>query len=473
MNRKYIILITFLISASLMGLVGIQFYWVRNTVSIEKAEFERAVNDAISTVIYKLEKLETYDQMERTTRAQNQVTEFLSSIDSINQAYLDEGVSVKNIGNLEKFIRKSYVAKEILDGFFSDTLRKSIEKRISSNRLDSLIRYELKKKGIQTFYEYGVYSSIKNKFVLERSNRYRNEMLKSGYVYVLFPNEIASPPDYLIIYFPYENRFLFRQMSGVLLISLFLIAITIVTFTWTISVIIRQKKLSEMKNDFINNMTHEFKTPISTISLACEALSDEDINRSADLQGDYIKMIREENQRLGLIAEKILQTAILDKGLLKLKKEPADIQKIIEDVVSNLAIQVQIKDGTLATRFNAKRHICNVDVMHMTNVIYNMLDNANKYSPIKPDIKITTDNYNEGLRITIEDQGIGISKENLKKIFDSLYRVHTGNLHDVKGFGLGLSYVKAIVQKHGGKITVESELKKGSVFRIYLPFNAL
>jgi len=471
MNRKYIILVSILISTSLMGLVGIQFYWVRNTVSVEKAEFERTINDAISTVIYKLEKLETYTQMERTMRAQNQVTEFLSTLDSINEAYIDEGVTMKNLANLEKFIRKSYLAKEILDGFFSDTLRKSIEKRISAGSLDSLIRYELKKKGIQTFYEYGVYSSLKNKFVLERATKFRNELLKSGYVYVLFPNEIASPPDYLIIYFPYENRFLFRQMSGVLLISLFLIAITVVTFTWTISIIIRQKKLSEMKNDFINNMTHEFKTPISTISLACEALSDKDIMKTGELQGEYIKMIREENQRLGLIAEKILQTAILDKGMLKLKAEPADIHKIIQDVVNNIAIQVQIKDGQISTKFNAKNAICQVDLMHMTNVIYNMLDNANKYSPVKPDIKITTDNYPEGLKITIEDNGIGISRENIRKIFDSLYRVHTGNVHDVKGFGLGLSYVKAIVEKHGGKITVDSELKKGSTFRIYIPFS--
>jgi two-component system phosphate regulon sensor histidine kinase PhoR len=225
-----------------------------------------------------------------------------------------------------------------------------------------------------------------------------------------------------------------------------------------------------MKNDFINNMTHEFKTPISTISLACEALNDQDINQSALLMHNYIGIINEENKRLGKMAEKILQTAILDKAQLKIKQENVDIHRVIEDVLKSMSIVFESRNGTIEKRLNATKYIVLGDKVHLTNVIYNLLDNANKYTPNKPKIEIITQNKNENnLVILIKDNGIGINRSNQKKIFEKLYRVPTGNRHDVKGFGLGLSYVQVIVEIHGGNITVDSELKKGSVFKINLP----
>jgi two-component system phosphate regulon sensor histidine kinase PhoR len=241
-------------------------------------------------------------------------------------------------------------------------------------------------------------------------------------------------------------------------------------FAYTIMTIFRQKRLSEMKNDFINNMTHEFKTPISTISLACEAIREDEITRTPGFFRNYLNIIKEENKRLENLSEKILQTAVIEKGQLKMKKEKVDFHHIITDVIKNIRIQVEIKDGVIIKDFKASQPFLEGDKVHLTNLVYNLLDNANKYSPRRPVIKVRTENTPTGITLTIEDNGIGISKAEQKKIFDKLYRVPTGNIHEVRGFGLGLSYVKAIVSEHKGKISIESELNKGSTFRIFLPF---
>jgi two-component system phosphate regulon sensor histidine kinase PhoR len=225
-----------------------------------------------------------------------------------------------------------------------------------------------------------------------------------------------------------------------------------------------------MKNDFINNMTHEFKTPIATISLACEAMADKDIRASGDSVDHYLLIISEENRRLAGMAEKILQTAVIDKGELKMNREIIDLHEIIVEVIKNLRIQVEIKDGEIKRRLKAARPQIEGDRVHLTNLVYNLLDNANKYSPKKPLILVYTENVSNGILMTIEDHGIGISKAEQKKIFDKLYRVATGNIHEVRGFGLGLSYVRAIVKEHHGKISVESEVNRGSRFKVFLPF---
>ena len=246
--------------------------------------------------------------------------------------------------------------------------------------------------------------------------------------------------------------------------------IIIMVFAGTIFFIIRQKRISDMKNDFINNMTHEFKTPISTISLACQVLTDDDISKSELLYKNYLNVISDENNRLGVMSEKILQTAILEKGHVKLRKEPFDIHSVIYDVIKNTKFQVQSKGGDVVTEFLSDNSIINADKVHITNVIYNLVDNANKYTPENPLIKISTNGISSGIYIMVKDNGIGINHANLSKIFEKLYRVPTGNIHNIKGFGLGLSYVKTIVEMHNGKINVESELKKGSKFTLYLPF---
>ncbi len=219
-------------------------------------------------------------------------------------------------------------------------------------------------------------------------------------------------------------------------------------------------------------MTHEFKTPISTISLATEMLADKTVEKSPERFSNYIKMIGDENKRLSLLVENILQTAILDKGEFKLKIQNIDVHTLIEQTIENIKLQVENKEGEITTRLNATTHIINADRVHITNVIFNLIDNALKYSVEKPTITISTKNNETGIFISIQDNGIGISKENQKRIFDTMFRVHTGNIHNVKGFGLGLSYVKAVVEKHRGAVSVDSIIGKGTTFTIYLPFSA-
>jgi len=224
-----------------------------------------------------------------------------------------------------------------------------------------------------------------------------------------------------------------------------------------------------MKTDFINNMTHEIKTPISTISLACEMLSDKTTSLEAEQKAGFVTIIAEENKRLAAMAEKILQTAIIDRGRMDLKKERTDIHRLIEKSVNNIRLWVDQKEGFVEASLNAANHFAEVDPVHFENVIFNLLDNAIKYSPHHPEIFIRTENTNGHLVITVRDNGIGIEKKELKKIFDSLYRVPTGNIHNVKGFGLGLCYVKAIISSHEGHIGVDSEIGKGTIFTIKIP----
>jgi two-component system, OmpR family, phosphate regulon sensor histidine kinase PhoR len=244
----------------------------------------------------------------------------------------------------------------------------------------------------------------------------------------------------------------------------------ILAFYYTISTIFKQKKLSVIKNDFISNMTHEFKTPISTISLASEMLSDQSISQTPEKQQRFLKMIREENKRLSVLVESILQTSILDRGEFKLKLVEVDIHDIINTALNNTALLISQRNGKIETLLTAQQFKLQADKVHLTNIIFNLIDNAIKYTQETPVITVHTRNSTEAIFISVKDNGIGISKENQRKIFDKFYRVPTGNVHNVKGFGLGLSYVQVVVEKHGGTIGVSSELGKGSAFEIRLPF---
>jgi two-component system phosphate regulon sensor histidine kinase PhoR len=217
-------------------------------------------------------------------------------------------------------------------------------------------------------------------------------------------------------------------------------------------------------------MTHELKTPISTISLACEVLGDEDISKTKERTDRYLTMIKEENKRLGILVENVLQTALLDKGNFKLKPINIDLHDIILQAIGSVQLAIDKKEGEISAELKADKHEIYADHTHIQNIIYNLLDNAIKYTPVKPIIKIYTQDLANGIEFCVQDNGIGIARENQKKIFEKLYRVPTGNIHDVKGFGLGLSYVKAIVEKHGGEVWVESEPGHGSNFHVRLPY---
>lgn len=464
--KKNIFLIITLISISLIGLMLIQVYWIKSAITVEESSFVRNVDDAVSKVVVKLEKIEMAKKLQQRMRFRNNRSNILQSIDSLNNNF-------KNLFGSktadELYTQQSRMAQDVFNNFMNVNKVVPIEEKLNRKILDSLLTIELKNKGITTQFEFGVFNPARNKLKIQKTGRYPNELLNKSFAFTLYPGEMQVSPNYLMMYFPKMKRFLISRLWVLLSISVVLTLVIIISFVFTISTIFRQKKLSEIKNDFINNMTHEFKTPISTISLACEALKDKDIIKSEDIYGTYIRMIDEENKRLGGMAEKVLQTAVLDKGRLKMKKENVNIHKIILNIAKNTKIQIERKNGEIITDLKADHHILSADKMHITNVIYNLLDNANKYTLVDPEIIISTKNTNAGINITISDNGIGISKNDQKKIFEKLYRVSTGNIHDFKGFGLGLNYVKAIVENHGGKISLESELKKGTKFTIFLP----
>jgi two-component system phosphate regulon sensor histidine kinase PhoR len=262
---------------------------------------------------------------------------------------------------------------------------------------------------------------------------------------------------------------LLAQMWLVMVASFALIVIVLPCFWYAVRTIFRQKKLSDMRSDFINNMTHEFKTPISTVSLALEALLNFDVRESEEKTVQYLKISQQENKRLGTMVEKVLSIAAYDRGEVILNIQETDVHQIIEEVVHHLQMQVAEKGGAITLDSEAKASLIPIDADHIKNVVSTLIDNAIKYSNSVPEIMISTREVGEYIIISVEDHGIGISKEDQKKIFDKFYRVHTGNVHNVKGFGLGLSYAASIVEKHGGFIKVHSQLNKGSIFEIYLP----
>ena len=272
------------------------------------------------------------------------------------------------------------------------------------------------------------------------------------------------------VHFPGRSDYIFDSVSF-MIPSLIFTLVLLVTFVFTIYIIFRQKKLTEMKNDFVNNMTHEFKTPISTISLAAQMLNDPAVGKSPAMFQHISTVINDETKRLRFQVEKVLQMSMFDRQKATLKMKEIEVNELIRGVVNTFALKVERYNGSIETNLQAEEAVVMADEMHLTNVIFNLMDNAVKYKRQDVDLKLTVATRNEQgkLVITVQDNGIGIKKENLKKIFDKFYRVHTGNLHDVKGFGLGLAYVKKIITDHKGAIRAESELGVGTKFIIVLP----
>lgn len=531
MKKRFIILVIISITISLLGLIGIQLYWIRNAVSVKEVNFDRGVSEAVSRAVYKFNKMElTRKAMVQRERGQ-QMNSLFQMLDSLNRVHYQQmvaqqppaadhfltdtldpvfwqefqmNINLQGDGGINPadtlqgqalppstsggrgylpgpdqraqedpssiFFNRSRIINDLFDDMFSNRYALQISAEETTKTLDSLLGNELQGHGIKTKYEFGVFNPVMNTLTSEKTGEYSNSLLQSPYFFSLFPNDIFLNPDYLLLYFPDQQKYIFSQMNAMLATSTLLIFIIISSFAFTILTVIRQKKLSIMKNDFINNMTHELKTPISTISLACQALSDKDVQKSEDLYQSYINVIDDENKRLGHMTEKVLQTALIEKGRINLNKTGMDVHELILDTIRKIGLQVEARSGTINTDLQAAYPFLKADKVHLANVFFNLLDNANKYTPVNPRIRVSTENSSHGILVHVEDSGIGISRANQKKIFDNLYRISTGNIHDVKGFGLGLSYVKAIVEKHGGWVTVSSEPKKGSRFTVFIPF---
>ncbi len=472
MKKQFTSLVIILVTLASIGLMLIQVYWIRNAMQVRQAIFVRDVNQAMSRVVFTINKLryQEYYLNSKNIYAQNQNA--FAIFDSINQDLLSHSMKMNSMDEITRFLDQRNKINQAYQKLFNRFRSYDDVAFFTTNRqkIDSLVGNALSERNIKTDYEFGVYKPLKNAMIIQRTGKYPNQLLHNSFVYDLAPMglNIQFPLKFLL-YFPNEKLFIVSTLYRLLFVSFGLFLIIIGAFYFSIHIINKQKKLSEMKNDLINNMTHEFKTPISTISLACEALKDKDIQKSDEIYNNYISVIDEENKRLGTMAEHILRSASLERGGIKLRQEDLDIHELIRQGVNSKQINAESKGGNITMDLKAQNPMVWGDRIHLTNSIINLLDNSLKYNLNTPVIEISTKNLQDGLLISVKDNGIGISKANQKKIFDKLYRVHTGNRHDFKGFGLGLSYVKSIIEQHGGKITVESEPDQGSTFHIYLP----
>lgn len=340
---------------------------------------------------------------------------------------------------------------------------------LSQDTLRSIIKDALLAENINARFDFALYNAFTTDFIIEPQSIIPEQILQSEYVFRLKYNEKVSSPHYIILYFPSERGVYLQRMSSlvILIASLLVICFTI-SFVALYS-LYRQKKLSEVTNEFVNNMTHEFKTPISTISLACEALSDPTLHSDASMREAYITIIRDENERLKNMVTNILQIAQLKKGQVKMNVELLDMHELIKKVTDSIALHISSVNGTLNLALNADEHMIFGDRSHLENVVTNLLENAIKYSQGAPEILINTQSDSKQFLLSVSDKGIGIPKKSIAHIFENFYRVPKGNVHNVKGYGLGLGYVKKIVSLHKGKIEVQSEEGKGSTFVIYLP----
>lgn len=345
-----------------------------------------------------------------------------------------------------------------------------LAQRVSKGTLDTLLRAELANKNINLDYDFWLKSLVSDRLVFRKISSLRGEILPANtYKTALFSNDILRDPGMLYINFPNKSAAIFNNLSVTMASSAGLLIVLISIFSYTLYAILRQKKIAEMKSDFINNMTHEFKTPVSTIMIASEALRDPEIQEDKSRISRLAGIIYDENVRLGNHIERVLSIARLDKKELKLETEDVEMNGLIAAVADSMSLQLQKKEATLTLNLDASNALVTGDELHLSNVIYNLIDNANKYSIDPPQITLSTRSAGRCLYIDIEDKGIGMTKEQCKRAFDQFYRVPTGNLHDVKGFGLGLNYVQDIITQMNGTIKLKSEKDKGTIFEIIIP----
>jgi len=374
----------------------------------------------------------------------------------------------------EKFKQNFSRSKTILDQavfrWMKEIDEKDISDRVNFRDLNGILEKVLVNNGVKLPFAYSIVDKQGKEIYNSHKDiqQVRDNFQNNIYIQKLFPFEESNKAAYLQVYFPTKQNYIFNSMN-LLLPSIALIALVLGVFIVALIIIFRQKQLNNMKNDFVNNMTHELKTPISSISLASQMLQDPGVGKTPETLKHISNVIRDETKRLSLQVEKVLQMAIFEKDKSILKLNEIRINSLISDIVSNFSLKVTIKGGKITSKLGAKYDLALIDEVHFTNVIFNLMDNALKYSDKPLLLTIETWNEKDNLLVSIEDNGIGISKDDLKRIFEKFYRVSTGNLHNVKGFGLGLAYVKKIVTEHKGSIKVESELNIGTKFTITIP----
>ena len=484
MKKRVMWLIIIVMAISMIGIGIIQMIWFDTAIDQDKKNFDDKVRIALGIVKERL--------LEDTQNATN-LAERIKIRSPEKKKLFDHKKIYDKLYSSEKKpfeIQRLEFDLQATEFFVNPS---SFLEKIDKDNLDTYIKHEIEQQGINLDFDYGIYSNIVESFIIMNGNytaqitssnnssspvKTGNELYNSPYQISLV-NSFVSPtseefdknevPGYLKIYFPTKTKFLWSAVIPSLIMSILFTGLVLFCFGYVIYIIQHQKQVSEMKTDFINNMTHEFKTPIATISLAADSIGSPMILGNDDKVMRFTNIIKQENKRMLSQVEKVLQMAMLDKKDFQLKLSSVDVHQLIDVAVEHMSLKILKRNGILQADLKANSQIIQADSTHISNIIHNLLDNAEKYSSEEVAISIGTVNKKNGIVISVTDNGIGMSKDQVKNIFEKFYRAHTGNIHDVKGFGLGLSYVKAIVDAHGGTINVKSELGKGSTFSVYLP----
>ena len=496
MKKRTIALLGLIMSCSFIALLSLQVRYIEAIVSMRHEQFDESVKRSLYNAAHKLEVYETMRYLEKDIAKaeiaeQNgrQGTEVIthrydfksdgkvSSFEMRTIVMPQHPRQKKNIPeasrSLQEVIRSRYIHQralmdEVIYKILYTASDQPLEQRINFSSLDHDLRAELLHNGIDLPYHFTVTTTDGRE--VYRCADYETAGEEHTYSQVLFSNDPPSKMGILKIHFPTMNSYIYSSVRF-MIPALFFTIVLCIAFIFTIYVIFRQKKVTELKNDFINNMTHEFKTPISTISLASQMLTDGAVTKSPQMLQHITGIINDETKRLRFQVEKVLQISLFDQQKATMKMRELDADELITGVVNTFALKVEKNGGTIITHLEAQDAMIYADEMHITNVVFNLMDNAVKYKRDDEALRLTIHTWNEANKfyLSIQDNGIGIKKENLKRIFDRFYRVHTGNRHDFKGFGLGLAYVKKVIQDHHGNIRAESELGVGTKFIIVLP----
>jgi two-component system, OmpR family, phosphate regulon sensor histidine kinase PhoR len=524
MSKRVFVLLILLMSLSLTGIIFVQAYYINNSVKNEKERFRFNVNKALSYVSNTIEENEIakkYEQVQSLFDKQKDVDSTavsqlliyqqnnntketliyrsnvleenyklssslfdigLDSLDITNIIGTSSIESYRNIDskdNSDKDIVSSPITNIIRSGTISEAQRISFEKsfkelskrtpihkRTNEKQIRDLLSERLKKDSININFELAIYSNdLATKVHSENFELDKNNI----YSVPIFYDENNQSTYKLLVNFPEDRKFILSSNIGMIALSIIFTSIIILAYSSALYQLVKQRKISEIKTDFINNMTHEFKTPIATINLALDSIKNPKVIDDKEKVKRYLAMIKEENKRMHAQVENVLRISKLEKNELNISKDRLNLHELIEDAITHVELLVEDRQGYIKTFFDAPKASILANDTHFTNVIVNILDNAIKYSPDAPQIEVHTENVGTNILLKIKDHGSGMSKAAVKRVFEKFYREHTGNIHNVKGHGLGLAYVKRIVEDHQGYISVESEKEKGSTFTIKLP----
>ena len=527
MKRGLFPLLITSMSLAMLGIILVQVFWIQTNLSNRERQFELNVSLALADVSEKLKEREfqdylaVYQKMIDSIGAPkaSQLTEVFQYIDrspSSNKTYIyQQGIIEDNFNiypqsfdslsndTLPIFDYRTVKSTTIIDESFEDEIEKMssverlqrvermpnldkakyesifmdfastkpIQKRLSILELELLLRQELQVRDIRIPFEFRVFDG--NRMTVVGSENYLAYLGENQFKTPLFLRVDDSSRYELRLAFPGQKRFVRSSIMNSVFLSLLFIIIILVVFGVSLSQILKQKKISEIKTDFINNMTHEFKTPIATINLALDALINPKVSSDSKKVSNYLDMIRHENKRMNTQVEHVLQISQLEKKELDLVKEIMDPMKTLTQALDHVRLMIDQRGGALIENFDPKLVKINISRVHLTNVWVNLLENAVKYSPDALEVTVTTHVTQDGFEVQIKDRGKGMSASVKKRIFDKFYREPTGNIHNVKGHGLGLSYVKQIIALHSGTISVESEPKQGSNFKVWIPFDSV